>query len=219
VRVVIVEDQVLLREGLVALLREHGVDVVAQADDGPGLQRIVGAHDPDLAIVDVRLPPTFTDEGLVAAAEARRAKPGLGVLVLSQTVEPLYTQELAAAEGSGGMGYLLKERVVDVREFLEAVERVAKGGTALDREVVAQLVRGRDRSDEPGGLAELSAREREVLGLMAEGLSNTAIAARLVVTPSAVEKHVSSIFAKLDLAATSDHHRRVLAVLAWLSRT
>lgn len=218
-RVVIVEDQVLLREGLVALLREHGIDVVAQADDGPGLQRIVAGHDPDLAIVDVRLPPTFTDEGLVAAAEARKARPGMGVLVLSQAIEPLYTQELASAEGSGGMGYLLKERVVDVREFLDAIHRVARGGTALDREVVAQLVRGRDRSDEPGGLAELSARERDVLALMAEGLSNTAIAGRLSVSASAVEKHVSSIFGKLDLASTPDHHRRVLAVVAWLSRT
>ena len=213
----IVEDQVLLREGLVALLREHGIEVVAQAGDGEGLQRIVAGHDPDLAIVDVRLPPTFTDEGLKAAAEARRQRPGLGVLVLSQTIEPLYTQELAAV-GEGGMGYLLKERVVDVRDFLDAIHRVARGGTALDREVVAQLVRGRDRSDDGGELAALSAREREVLALMAEGLSNAAIASRLVVTASAVEKHVSGIFTKLDIASSSDHHRRVLAVLAWLAR-
>jgi DNA-binding NarL/FixJ family response regulator len=212
---VIAEDQALLREGLVALLREHGVDVVAQAEDGPGLLRIVGGHKPDVAIVDVRLPPTFTDEGLRAAIEARERHPGVGILILSQYVEPAYTAELLAS-GEGGVGYLLKERVGEVRSFLDAVQRVAGGGTALDREVVAELVRGR----EPGGggeaLAALTPREREVLGLMAEGRTNAAIARTLVVTPGAVEKHISNIFAKLDLPATDDDHRRVLAVLAYL---
>lgn len=210
-RAVIVEDQVLLREGLVALLREHDVDVVAQAEDGPGLLRIVAGHRPDLAIVDVRLPPSFSDEGLRAAVEARRRQPGLGVLVLSQAVEPEYSQELLAT-GEGGVGYLLKERVSEVRTFVDAVRRVAAGGTALDREVVAQLVRGR-RED---AVAALSPREREVLGLMAEGRTNAAIARALTVTQSAVEKHVSQIFTKLGLAAGEDDHRRVLAVLTWL---
>jgi DNA-binding NarL/FixJ family response regulator len=216
VRVVIAEDQVLLREGLAALLRESGLEVVAQADDGPGLLRIVAGHKPDLAIVDVRLPPTFTDEGVRAAIEARRRQPGLGVLVLSQHVEPAYTAELMAP-GEGGVGYLLKERVGEVREFLDAIQRVAAGGTALDREVVAQLVRGRGRGEGDGGrLGSLTAREREVLAMMAEGRTNAAIARALVVTPSAVEKHVTSIFVKLELPASGDAHRRVLAVLAWL---
>lgn len=210
-RAVIVEDQVLLREGLVALLREHDIEVVAQAEDGPGLLRIVAGHRPDLAIVDVRLPPSFTDEGLRAAVEARRRQPGLGVLVLSQAVEPEYSRELLDT-GEGGVGYLLKERVAEVGAFVDAARRVAAGGTALDREVVAQLVRGR-RDDVVG---ELSPREREVLGLMAEGRSNTAVARALTVTPSAVEKHVSQIFTKLGLPAGPDDHRRVLAVLAWL---
>ena len=209
-RVVIAEDQALLREGLCALLREHDVEVAAQVEDGEGLLRVVAGHKPDLAIVDVRLPPTFTDEGLRAAIEARRRQPGLGVLVLSQHVEPAYAAELTAL-GDGGIGYLLKERVADVRDFLDAVRRVAAGGTALDRDVVTQLVRGRD---EP--LGELTGREREVLALMAEGRTNAAIAKQLVVTPSAVEKHVTSIFQRLGLPASSDDHRRVLAVLAWL---
>ncbi len=211
----IVEDQALLREGLVALLREQGIDVVAQAEDGPGLLRIVGGHKPDLAIVDVRLPPTFTDEGVRAALEARARFPGLGVLILSQYVEPVYTAELLDS-GEGGIGYLLKERVGDVKAFVSAVERVAAGGTALDREVVSELVRNRDSGAGDGALGALTPREREVLGLMAEGRTNTAIARALVVTPGAVEKHISNIFSKLDLPATDEDHRRVLAVLAFL---
>jgi DNA-binding NarL/FixJ family response regulator len=214
-RVVIAEDQALLREGIVALLRENDVDVVAQAEDGPGLVRIVGGHKPDLAIVDVRLPPTFTDEGVRAAIEARERHPGLGILILSQYVEPAYTAELLAS-GEGGVGYLLKERVGEVRAFLDAVRRVAAGGTALDREVVAELVRGRDAAPGNEALGALTPREQEVLSLMAEGRTNAAIARALVVTQGAVEKHISSIFSKLDLPATDDDHRRVLAVLAFL---
>ena len=213
-RVVIAEDSALLREGLVALLRERGIDVVAQAEDGDGLLRVVGGHKPDLAIVDVRLPPTFTDEGVRAAIEARERYPGMGILILSQYVEPAYTAELLAT-GEGGIGYLLKERVGEVRTFLDAIQRVAAGGTALDREVVAEIVRARD----PGGdgpLAALTPREEEVLSLMAEGRTNAAIARQLVVTLGAVEKHISNIFGKLDLPATDDDHRRVLAVLAFL---
>jgi len=216
VRVVIAEDSALLREGIVALLREQGVDVVAQAEDGPGLLRIVGGHKPDLAIVDVRLPPTFTDEGVRAALEARARFPGLGVLILSQYVEPVYTAELLDSGGEGGIGYLLKERVGDVKAFVGAVERVAAGGTALDREVVSELVRARASDGVGGALAELTPREREVLGLMAEGRTNAAIARALVVTPGAVEKHISNIFSKLDLPASDDDHRRVLAVLTFL---
>jgi DNA-binding NarL/FixJ family response regulator len=215
VRVVIAEDNALLREGLVALLRERGIEVVAQAEDGAGLLRIVGGHKPDLAIVDVRLPPTFTDEGVRAAIEARSRHPGLAVLILSQYVEPVYTSELLAA-GEGGVGYLLKERVGEVRAFVDALERVAGGGTALDREVVAELMRARGGRAEDAALAELTPRERDVLSLMAEGRTNAAIARELVVTPGAVEKHISNIFGKLDLPATDDDHRRVLAVLTFL---
>jgi DNA-binding NarL/FixJ family response regulator len=216
VRVVIVEDNALLREGIVALLRERGIDVVAQAEDAPGLLRIVAGHKPDVAIVDVRLPPTFTDDGVRAAIEARARHPGLGVLILSQYVEPVYTAELLAS-GTGGVGYLLKERVGEVRAFVEAIERVAGGGTALDREVVAELMRTRgDEAGAAGALGSLTPREREVLALMAEGRTNNAIARELVVTSGAVEKHVSSIFGKLDLSASTDDHRRVLAVLAFL---
>jgi DNA-binding NarL/FixJ family response regulator len=214
-RVVIVEDNALLREGIVALLRERGVDVVAQAEDAPGLLRIVAGHKPDVAIVDVRLPPTFTDDGVRAAIEARAKHPGLGVLILSQYVEPVYTQELLAS-GTGGVGYLLKERVGEVQAFVEAIERVAAGGTALDREVVAEIMRTRADDSSELGLGSLTPREREVLGLMAEGRTNAAIARELVVTSGAVEKHVSSIFGKLDLPASNDDHRRVLAVLAFL---
>jgi len=214
-RVVIAEDQALLREGIVALLRENGIDVVAQAEDAAGLLRILAGHKPDLAIVDVRLPPTFTDEGVRAALEARAKYPGLGVLILSQYVEPVYTAELLDS-GEGGIGYLLKERVGDVKAFIAAVENVARGGTALDREVVSELVRRRDADSGDGALAALTPREREVLGLMAEGKTNTAIARSLVVTPGAVEKHISNIFSKLDLPATDEDHRRVLAVLAFL---
>jgi DNA-binding NarL/FixJ family response regulator len=215
VRVVIAEDQALLREGIVALLREKGIDVVAQAEDVPGLHRILAGHKPDLAIVDVRLPPTFTDEGIRAALEARAKYPGLGVLILSQYVEPVYTAELLDS-GDGGIGYLLKERVGDVKAFVGAVQRVAAGGTALDREVVAELVRSRGDGAGEGALGALTPREREVLGLMAEGRTNTAIARQLVVTPGAVEKHISNIFGKLDLPVTDEDHRRVLAVLAYL---
>jgi DNA-binding NarL/FixJ family response regulator len=214
-RVVIVEDQALLREGIVALLREQHVDVVAQAEDGPGLLRIISGHKPDVAIVDVRLPPTFTDEGLRAAIEARQRWPEMGILILSQYVEPVYTAELLAS-GQGGVGYLLKERVGEVRAFVDAVERVAGGGTALDREVVAELMRSREGHADDAALAELTPREREVLGFMAEGRTNAAIARAMVVTPGAVEKHISSIFGKLDLPSTNDDHRRVLAVLAYL---
>jgi DNA-binding NarL/FixJ family response regulator len=215
-RAVIVEDLALLREGIVALLRENGIDVVAQAEDGPGLARIVSGHKPDVAIVDVRLPPTFSDEGLRAAIEARKRYPDLGVLILSQYVEPVYTAELLAS-GEAGVGYLLKERVGEVRAFIDAVERVAAGGTALDREVVAELMRARSASGaDDGALGLLTPREREVLELMAEGRSNAAVARALVVSGGAVEKHVRNIFAKLDLPASNDDHRRVLAVLAFL---
>ncbi len=215
-RVVIAEDQALLREGIVALLREKGVDVVAQAEDGPGLLRVLAGHKPDLAIVDVRLPPTFTDEGIRAALEARAKYPGLGVLILSAYVEPVYTAELLDSGGDGGIGYLLKERVGDVKAFIAAVENVAKGGTALDREVVSELMHQRAGNDHNGALAALTPREREVLGQMAEGRTNTAIARALVVTPGAVEKHISNIFSKLDLPTTDEDHRRVLAVLTYL---
>jgi DNA-binding NarL/FixJ family response regulator len=215
VRVVIAEDQALLREGIVALLREKGIEVVAQAEDAPGLLRVLAGHKPDLAIVDVRLPPTFTDEGVRAALEARTRYPGLGVLILSQYVEPVYTAELLDS-GEGGIGYLLKERVGDVKAFIAAVENVARGGTALDREVVSELVRRKDPGGADGALAALTPREKEVLGLMAEGRTNTAIARALVVTPGAVEKHISNIFSKLDLPATHEVHRRFEAVLAFL---
>jgi DNA-binding NarL/FixJ family response regulator len=213
---VIAEDLALLREGIVALLHEHGIEVAGQAEDGPGLLRAVTAHRPDVAIVDVRLPPAFSDEGVRAAIEARKIQPGLGVLILSQYVEPVYTAELLAS-GEGGVGYLLKERVAQVRTFLDAIHRVGEGGTALDREVVAAIVRSRQETEEGGGaLADLTPREREVLELMAEGRTNAAIARALVVQPGAVEKHVSSIFHKLGLPASGDDHRRVLAVLRFL---
>jgi len=215
VRVVIAEDQALLREGIVALLREQDIDVVAIAEDGPGLLRIVGGHKPDLAIVDVRLPPTFTDEGVRAAIEARRRHPGVGILILSQYVEPVYTAELLAT-GEGGIGYLLKERVGDVRAFVDAARRVASGGTALDREVVSELVRARGDRAGDDALGALTPRERDVLALMAEGRTNAAIARSMVVTQGAVEKHISNIFSKLDLPTSDDDHRRVLAVLAFL---
>jgi DNA-binding NarL/FixJ family response regulator len=213
-RVVIAEDLALLREGLVALLRENDIEVVAQVEDGPGLLRAIAGHEPDLAIVDVRLPPTFSDEGILAAIEARKRQPALGVLVLSQYVETAYASELIGEE-TAGIGYLLKERVGDVRAFLDALHRVAAGGTVLDRQVVAELLAPRDGSRKEA-LAGLTTREQEVLALMAEGRSNTAIAESLVVTQGAVEKHITNIFAKLDLGACDDDHRRVLAVLAYL---
>jgi len=217
-RVVIVEDHALLREGLVALLQENAIDVVAQAQDGDGLLRIVEGHRPDLAICDVRLPPTFTDEGIRAALEARRRHPELAVLVLSQYVEPAYSGELLAS-GDGGVGYLLKERVSEVRTFIDAVRRVAAGGTALDREVVSSLVRARDHGGGEGSLDALTPRERETLELLAQGRTNAGVARELVVTLGAVEKHISNIFTKLRLPASDDDHRRVLAVLAYLRAT
>jgi DNA-binding NarL/FixJ family response regulator len=213
-RVVIAEDLALLREGLVALLRENEIEVVGQADDEAGLLRLVAGHNPDLAIVDVRLPPTFTDEGVRAAITVRRRHPEVGILILSQYVEPVYTSDLLATGDGGGIGYLLKERVGEIRPFLDAVHRVADGGTALDREVVAELVRSRGSTG--ASLDTLTPREHDTLELMAEGRSNSAIARAMVITPGAVEKHVTNIFAKLDLPATDDDHRRVLAVLAYL---
>jgi DNA-binding NarL/FixJ family response regulator len=211
-RVVIAEDLALLREGIVALLRESSIEVVAQVEDGPSLLRAIAGHRPDLAIVDVRLPPTFTDEGLRAAIEARHRQPELGVLVLSQYVETAYASELIDGN-TAGIGYLLKERIGDVRAFLDALERVAAGGTVLDRQVVTQLL-ARNGSDD--ALSALSPREREVLELMAEGRSNAAIAETLVVTPGAVEKHITNIYTKLRLPACEVDHRRVLAVLTYL---
>ncbi|HET9653762.1 MAG TPA: response regulator transcription factor [Kineosporiaceae bacterium] len=211
-RIVLAEDSVLLREGLIRLLTDAGFDVVAACGDGETFLRAVTAHRPDLVVVDVRMPPTFTDEGVRAALVVREQYPSTAVLVLSQYVEENYATELVAGR-SRGVGYLLKDRVADVTEFIEAVRRVAGGGTALDPEVVAQLL-SRVRRRDP--LERLTPRETEVLKLMAEGLSNTALAAALVVTEGAVEKHVSSIFAKLDLQPTEHDHRRVLAVLRWL---
>jgi DNA-binding NarL/FixJ family response regulator len=218
VRVVIVEDHTLLREGIVALLQENEIEVVAQAQDAPGLLRIVDGHKPDLAICDVRLPPTFTDEGITAALEARRRHPSLALLVLSQYVEPAYSRELLA-DGESGVGYLLKERVGEVRTFVDAVRRVAAGGTALDREVVSSLVRERSRAAADAPLDQLTARERETLELIAQGRTNAAIAREMVVTLGAIEKHISNIFGKLGLPATDDDHRRVLAVLTYLRAT
>ncbi|MFA9270858.1 response regulator transcription factor [Svornostia abyssi] len=209
-RVVVADDSVLLREGIVRLLTEAGMDVVGQAGDAEDLLRKVGAHKPDVAIIDIKMPPTHTDEGLRAAAEIRERHPDIGVLVLSQYVEEGYALELV---GGAGTGYLLKDRVGDIDRFVESVRRVGEGGSALDPEVVAQLL-GRRRQSDP--LEGLSPREREVLGLMAEGRSNHGIAQQLVVTDRAVEKHVTNIFGKLDLPAAPDDHRRVLAVLAFV---
>ncbi|WP_405152249.1 response regulator transcription factor [Sphaerisporangium sp. NBC_01403] len=211
-RVVIAEDSVLLREGLIRLLADGGIDTVAATGDGPGLVEAVRTYEPDLAVVDVRMPPSHTDEGLRAALAARALVPGLPVLVLSQYVEERYATELIG-RGAAAVGYLLKERVADVAEFLDAVRRVASGGTVIDPEVVVQLL-SRRRHDRP--MHSLTARESEVLGLMAEGRSNNAIAGRLRVTEGAVEKHISGIFGKLGLDPTPDDHRRVLAVLAYL---
>jgi DNA-binding NarL/FixJ family response regulator len=211
-RVVIAEDSVLLRAGLERLLADGGFEVVGTVGDGPALIAAAATLRPDIAIVDVRMPPTHTDEGLRAALEVRRLVPQTRILVLSQYVEERYALELIGASAEG-VGYLLKDRVAEVSEFLAAVRRVAGGGTALDPEVVAQLL-GRRRRGSP--LDALSPREREVLGLMAEGRSNAAIAAQLVVTEGAVEKHISSIFAKLGLPDTPSDHRRVLAVLTYL---
>ncbi|MEV5717999.1 response regulator transcription factor [Amycolatopsis mediterranei] len=212
-RVVIAEDAVLLRAGVIRLLADEGIETVAAVDNGDDLLGAVQEHRPDLAIVDVRMPPTFTDEGLRAALAARKEIPGLPVLVLSQYVEESYAVELLSG-GAGGVGYLLKERVADVADFLDAVRRVAGGGTAIDPDVIAQLMaRGRRNP-----LDALTARESEVLGLMAQGLSNTAIANSLVVSHGAVEKHIGNIFSKLGLEASAEEHRRVRAVLTYLGR-
>jgi len=210
VRVVLAEDLYLLRDGLVRLLEAHQLTVVAAVQSGPELADALRSYKPDVSIVDVRLPPTYTDEGLQVALAARRENPGLPVLVLSQHVEQLYARELLA-DGAGGIGYLLKDRVLDADQFLDAVRRVAAGGTALDPEVVARLVTAR------GPLSRLTPRERDVLELMAQGRSNAAIGQRLFLSESAVGKHTASIFTKLDLPPSDDDNRRVLGVLAYLN--
>ncbi|GAA4239611.1 response regulator [Actinomadura meridiana] len=212
-RVVIAEDLALLREGLVSLLETHDFEIAAAVDNGPSLLKALLDHRPDVAVVDVRLPPSFTDEGLQAALEARRQVPGMPVLVLSQYVEQLYARELLA-DGTGAIGYLLKDRVFDAAQFVDAVRRVAAGGTAMDPEVISRLVASNTRNTP---LGRLTPRETEVLELMAQGRSNAAIAERLVITERAVTKHTANIFTKLDLPVTGDDNRRVLAVLAYLN--
>jgi len=211
-RVLIAEDHALLRDGLIRLLEAHDFEVVEAVDNGPRLVPALVEHRPDVAVVDVRLPPTFTDEGLRAAVEARKQVPGLPILVLSQYVEQLYARELLT--GGGAVGYLLKDRVSNVADFLDSVRRVAGGGTAMDPDVIGQLL-ARNTRDEPIG--RLTPRESEVLGLMAEGRSNAAIASALFVTEKAVSKHTNNIFAKLDLPPSEDDNRRVMAVLQYLS--
>jgi DNA-binding NarL/FixJ family response regulator len=211
-RVVLGEDQALLRQGIARLLGDAGFDIVAEAGDAPDLLRKVGAHKPDVAIVDVQMPPDNADDGLRAAIEIRRRHPGIGVLVLSQFIEQRYAVDLIG-DSAEGVGYLLKDRVADFSAFADAVRRVASGGSALDPAVVAELV-GRRRREDP--LDELTPRERTVLELMAEGRSNRGIADVLVVTPHAVEKHVTNIFAKLGVGEAPEDHRRVLAVLRFL---
>ncbi|WP_369206515.1 LuxR C-terminal-related transcriptional regulator [Streptomyces sp. PU-14G] len=213
-RVVIAEDLFLLRDGLVRMLEAFDFEIAAAVDNGPELSRALAQLDPDVAVVDVRLPPSFTDEGLQCALEARRKRPGLPVLVLSQHVEQLYARELLA-DGNGGVGYLLKDRVFDADQFVDAVRRVSAGGTAMDPQVIQQLLSRRSQ-DAPMG--NLTAREKEVMELMAQGRSNAAIAAQLVVTERAVAKHTSNIFGKLGLPPSDDDNRRVLAVLAYLDR-
>jgi DNA-binding NarL/FixJ family response regulator len=211
VRVVIAEDLALLRDGLERLLRDNGFEVVAAVDNGDDLLRVIATEKPEVAIVDIRLPPSFRDEGVRAALEARRRAPETAILVVSQYVEQTYATELLA-DGRGGVGYLLKDRIMDVGDFVDAVRRVAEGGTALDPEVVAQLF----SRQQHGPLERLTSRELEVLGLMAEGRSNAGIAEALVLTVGAVEKHVASILSKLDLPPSESDHRRVLAVLTYL---
>jgi DNA-binding NarL/FixJ family response regulator len=210
VRVVLAEDLYLLRDGMVLLLQSHGFEIVAAVDTGPALLAALLEHRPDVAVVDVRLPPSFTDEGLQAALAARREVPGLPVLVLSQHVEQLYARELLA-DGTGAVGYLLKDRVFNADQFIDAVRRVAAGGTVMDPSVIAKLV-----ARPATGTADLTPREREVLTLMAEGRSNAAIAKQLFLSESAVGKHIASIFGKLNLPVSDDDNRRVLAVLAYL---
>ena len=211
-RAVIAEDLTLLRDGLARILRAHDIEVAAAVGDPVALAAALEEEHPDIAIVDVRMPPTFTNEGLVAAIGARARRPGMPVLVLSQYVEPLYARELMLS-GVAGVGYLLKDRVADVGAFVDAVRRVAGGGTVLDPDVVTSMLSRRDRGQ---AMTRLTAREREVLAFMAEGRSNAAIAAKLVVTPKAVDKHINSIFMKLDLPLDADDNRRVLAVLRYL---
>jgi DNA-binding NarL/FixJ family response regulator len=209
VRVVLAEDHALLRDGLIRLLEAHGFEIAAAVDDEPSLAEALTVPELDVAVLDVRLPPTHTDEGLRAAVEVRRRRPGFPVIVLSQYVERLYARELLAS-GEGGIGYLLKDRVGNAAEFVEAVHRVAAGGTVLDPQVVSAVMARQ------APVERLTAREREVLALMAEGRSNAAIASTLVVTEKAVAKHTNNIFTKLDLPVAPDDNRRVLAVLAWL---
>jgi DNA-binding NarL/FixJ family response regulator len=211
-RIVITEDQFLLRDGLTRMLEAHGLEISAAVDNGDDLVAAVTADPPDVAIVDVRLPPTFTDEGIRAALAARKEVPGLPILVLSQYVEQLYARELMA-DATGGIGYLLKDRVFDSTQFVEAIRRVAAGGTAMDPEVIARLLAKNTDND---AVSALRPREREVLGLMAEGRSNAAIAQRLAITEGAVAKHTASIFLRLGLQPSEDDNRRVLAVLAYL---
>jgi DNA-binding NarL/FixJ family response regulator len=212
IHVVVAEDSAILRDGLVQLLADRGFCITGAVSDPAGLKQSVSERVPDVAVVDIRMPPTFTDEGLRAALQLRKSHPGVGILLFSQYVETRYAAELLAG-GAAGIGYLLKDRVADVSDFVEALVRVASGGTALDPEVVTQLLGASRRID---SLAALSPREREVLSLMAEGRSNAAIAATLVISEGAVEKHVANIFAKLDLPASASDHRRVLAVLRYL---
>jgi DNA-binding NarL/FixJ family response regulator len=212
VRVVLAEDSLLLREGLVRLFDEAGATVVAAVGDGDALVDAVVEHRPEIAVTDVRMPPSFTDDGLRAALECRRRVPGTAVLVLSQYIEASYASDLLAGVSNGGVGYLLKDRISNLEELSDALHRVADGGAVLDPEVVAGLFARRRRDP----LRELTPRERDVLALMAEGRTNSAIGKRLAVSDGAVEKHISSILAKLDLAPSGDDHRRVLAVLAWL---
>jgi DNA-binding NarL/FixJ family response regulator len=211
-RIVVADDAVLLREGLLRLLAEEGHEVVAAVGDGPALVEAVVRHLPDVSVVDVRMPPTHTDEGLRAAIAARAKVPGSPVLVLSQYVELSYARDLLA-DGTGSVGYLLKDRIANVGEFLDALDRVADGAVVLDPQVIAQLLEGQRRDE---ALAELTGRERQLLALMAEGHSNAAIGQRLVLSASAVEKHIGNIFAKLGLPPDDSQHRRVLAVLAYL---
>ncbi|MFD4568322.1 LuxR C-terminal-related transcriptional regulator [Streptomyces sp. NPDC058475] len=214
-RVVLAEDLFLLRDGLVRMLEAYDFEIAAAVESGPELSRALAELEPDVAVVDVRLPPSHTDEGLQCALEARRRRPGLPVLVLSQHVEQLYARELLA-DGTGGVGYLLKDRVFDAEQFIDAVRRVAAGGTAMDPHVIQQLLSRRATVDQP--LGRLTPRELEVLELMAQGRSNAAIAAHLVVTERAIAKHTSNIFAKLGLEVSDDDNRRVLAVLAYLDQ-